>query len=49
MKKTYIAPSLEVVKFDQADIIATSAGVGFGSGSTDIMHSREDDWDFFEE
>lgn len=44
--KKYIMPQMEVVRVNNADIIATS--VGFGEGNTDVMYSREGDFEFFE-
>lgn len=46
MKKTYIAPSCEIVKLNAADIIATSLNsTGRAYNSTDVSYGREGFWD----
>lgn len=44
--KKYFAPTVEFVKLDAKDIIATSGSMGIFDGQTDIYQSREDsDWE----
>lgn len=44
MKKTYIAPAVELVKLNPADIIATSFGVNNQTGDGNQL-SRDGFWD----
>lgn len=44
MKKTYIAPTCEVVKLNAADIIATSFGVNTDKPTTEQL-GREGFWE----
>lgn len=45
MKKTYIAPACDIVKLNEADIIATSIGTNDEPGNG-VQLSREGDfWD----
>lgn len=37
MKKQYTTPEVKIFKVNPSEIICTSAG--FGSGSTDVMHT----------
>lgn len=45
MRKTYIAPVFEIVRFNPSDIIATSGSLGVFDGTTDIYQSRDGGWE----
>lgn len=50
MKKTYIAPDMEIVKLNEADIIATSFGTPHDNVPVDDNEDNNfaRDWEWFE-
>lgn len=45
MRKIYIAPVFEIVRFNPSDIIATSGSLGVFDGTTDTYQSRDGGWE----